>query len=106
MSLPPSSPFLLRHWFLPACLLGYLWFTLINHLRVEWTVNPQYRYGWAVPALCLYLIWRRRRRSEQGAGSKERGAGSGERGGENGNVEHRTSNIEHRASDIEQPTDE
>src|SRR6267154_4263890 len=39
--------------------LGFLWFTLLNHLRVEWTVNPQYGYGWAVPFLCLYLLWRR-----------------------------------------------
>ncbi len=37
--------------------LGWLWFVLINELRVEWTVNPQYGYGWAVPFLCAYLIW-------------------------------------------------
>jgi exosortase len=41
--------------FLP---LAFLWFVLINHLRVEWTLNPQYSYGWAVPFLCAYLIWR------------------------------------------------
>lgn len=46
-----------KRWLLPACVLGFLWFTLINHLRVEWSVNPQYAYGWAVPFLCLYLIW-------------------------------------------------
>jgi exosortase/archaeosortase family protein len=40
------------------CSLAWLWFTLINHLRVEWSVNPQYAYGWAVPFLCLYLLWR------------------------------------------------
>ncbi len=39
------------------CSLAWLWFTLINHLRVEWAVNPQYAYGWAVPFLCLYLLW-------------------------------------------------
>src|SRR5205809_707342 len=44
---------------LPLFALGFLWFTLINHLRVEWSINPQYAYGWAVPVLCLYLIWRR-----------------------------------------------
>ena len=37
--------------------LGFLWGVLINHLRVEWTLNPQYGYGWAVPFLCLYLVW-------------------------------------------------
>jgi len=39
--------------------LGFLWAMLINHLRIEWTVNPQYGYGWAVPFLCLYLIWKK-----------------------------------------------
>src|SRR5438045_5530767 len=48
-----------RPGFLPVVILGFLWFTLINHLRVEWSVNPQYGYGWAVPVLCAYLIWRR-----------------------------------------------
>src|ERR1035441_9670028 len=39
--------------------LGFLWAHLVNHLRIEWTVNPQYGYGWAVPWLCLYLVWER-----------------------------------------------
>lgn len=34
-----------------------LWFCLINQLRVEWTVNDQYSYGWFVPGLALYLFW-------------------------------------------------
>ena len=42
-------------WGLP---LAWLWFRLVDHLRVEWAVNPQYAYGWAVPFLCLYLLWR------------------------------------------------
>lgn len=37
----------------------WLWFVLINHLRVEWTLNAQYAYGWAVPFLCVFLIWQR-----------------------------------------------
>jgi exosortase len=41
------------------CLFGFLWFTLINQLRVEWSVNPQYSYGWVVPFLCLGLLLRR-----------------------------------------------
>jgi|ERR1017187_3410362 hypothetical protein len=44
--------------------LGFLWAHLVNHLRIEWTVNPQYGYGWAVPWLCLYLIWQRISKSE------------------------------------------
>src|ERR1017187_8437469 len=44
--------------------LGFLWAHLVNHLRIEWTVNPQYGYGWAVPFLCAYLIWLRTSTSE------------------------------------------
>jgi hypothetical protein len=44
--------------------LGFLWTILINHLRIEWTLNPQYGYGWAVPFLCLYLIWQRMQKAE------------------------------------------
>ena len=43
-------------WGLP---LAWLWFRLIDHLRLEWAVNPQYAYGWAVPFLCLYLLGRK-----------------------------------------------
>jgi exosortase len=32
---------------------------LINQLRVEWSINPQYSYGWGVPFLSLYLFWKR-----------------------------------------------
>jgi exosortase len=42
--------------FLP---LAFLWFVLINHLRAEWSLNPQYVYGWAVPFLCANLAWRK-----------------------------------------------
>ena len=38
--------------------LLYLWQGLIRHLSVEWSLNPQYAYGWVVPCLCLYLVWR------------------------------------------------
>ena len=46
-------------WILP----GLLWLWVFAHLRVEWTLNSQYNYGWAVPflaALLFYLRWRRR----------------------------------------------
>jgi len=56
---PQSAARNLRSMALPLCVLAFLWFTLINHLRIEWAVNPQYRYGWAMPLLCLFLIWRR-----------------------------------------------
>jgi exosortase/archaeosortase family protein len=61
MSQLRSSISNLRSGLLTLVVLGFLWFTLINHLRIEWSVNPQYGYGWAVPVLCLFLIWRRAR---------------------------------------------
>ena len=48
------SPIRVALWLTP---LAWLWFRLIDHLRVEWSVNPQYTYGWAVPFLCAYLLW-------------------------------------------------
>jgi exosortase/archaeosortase family protein len=44
--------------------LAWLWFILINDLRGEWTVNPQYSYGWAVPFLCAFLVWQNIQKSE------------------------------------------
>ncbi len=40
-------------------LFGFLWVTLINSLRFDWSANPQYGYGWSVPLLSLYVFWRR-----------------------------------------------
>src|SRR5208283_4192598 len=53
-------------WLLPAVVFGFLWFTLINRLRIAWTNEPQYSYGWAVPFLCLYLAWERLQKFENG----------------------------------------
>jgi hypothetical protein len=51
-----SSP-----WPIAAALLFFavLWFEAINQLQAEWSFNPQYGYGWSVPFLALYLLWRR-----------------------------------------------
>ncbi len=38
---------------------AFLWFEIINQLKSEWTLNPQYGYGWSVPFLSIYLIWKR-----------------------------------------------
>jgi exosortase len=43
--------------------LGGLWLLAVNQLRIEWSINPQYSYGWTVPLLALYLgleRWKRR----------------------------------------------
>ena len=39
--------------------LAWLWWRLVDQLRLEWSLNPQYAYGWAVPFLCAYLFWQR-----------------------------------------------
>ena len=38
---------------------GLVWFELINQLKAEWWLNPQYNYGLIVPLLALYLFWKR-----------------------------------------------
>ena len=39
-------------------LAGY-WPILIYYLGAQWSVYEQYNYGWAVPFLCLYLLYAR-----------------------------------------------
>ena len=46
-------------WAVVVLPLAYLWFRLINNLRIEWSTNPQYSFGWIVPILCLGLLVRR-----------------------------------------------
>ena len=43
-------------WLLP---FGYLWFRLIDNLRLEWGSNPQYSFGWVVPLLVVGMLIRR-----------------------------------------------
>ena len=52
-----SSPLWQSGFIVAAFLL--LWLQVINHLRAEWTVNPQYGYGWSVPFLAFFLFYRR-----------------------------------------------
>ena len=40
-------------WIVP----GILWTWLFFHLHVEWTLNPQYTYGWGAPFLALLLFY-------------------------------------------------
>ena len=49
-------------WLLAAASIA-LWYVPINQLRVEWSINPQYAYGWVVPFLAAYLFaerWKNR----------------------------------------------
>jgi len=47
-------------------LAGY-WLLLIYNLGAQWSVYEQYHYGWAVPFLCLYLIYRKAESRKQKA---------------------------------------
>jgi exosortase len=55
-------------WLVP----GVLWLWLFFHLHFEWTLNPQYNYGWAVPFLAgLIFVLRWQRRPEPRARSEK-----------------------------------
>jgi exosortase len=56
--LPRSKQFAWRRAVVPLP-FALLWLELINQLKAEWSFNPQYGYGWSVPFLVLYLIWKR-----------------------------------------------
>lgn len=43
----------------PVLVFGGLWLLVINQVRVEWSLNPQYTYGWLVPVACAYSLWNR-----------------------------------------------
>ena len=59
--------------------LGYVWFRLIDNLRLEWATNPQYSYGWVVPFLCIGLLLPRWKAAREGGISGQRSEISGER---------------------------
>jgi exosortase len=44
-----------------AAAFALLWLLIVSRLRFEWSVNPQYGYGWTVPFLAVYVFWRRLR---------------------------------------------
>ncbi len=45
-------------WF-PLAVFALVWLEVISRLRFEWSINPQYGYGWSVPVLAAYVFWRR-----------------------------------------------
>jgi exosortase D (VPLPA-CTERM-specific) len=58
---------LFKRWFwpmavLPVLLLGIIYYQGIRSLVETWTVDENYGYGFFVPVISLYLIWRRRER--------------------------------------------
>lgn len=42
-----------------AAAFTLLWVEVVRHISSEWSLNPQYSYGWAVPFLALFLLWQR-----------------------------------------------
>src|SRR5438093_982019 len=48
-----------RSLWLTVATLGVLWGALCRHLAAHWNSNPQYSFGWLVPAAALYLAHRR-----------------------------------------------
>lgn len=52
---------------LAVAAFGLLWIEVVARLRFEWSVNPQYGYGWTVPFLAAYIFWRRMQRAPEAA---------------------------------------
>ena len=46
-------------WLIAAAGFALLWLELVNQLRPEWWLNPQYNYGLIVPLLVIYLLFKR-----------------------------------------------
>ena len=68
---PVSGERGVARWWPTLAVLGGLWLFAINQLRLEWSINPQYTYGWTVPFLALYLgleRWKDRPSPEAPAG--------------------------------------
>jgi exosortase len=42
-----------------VAVFALVWLLLVSRLRFEWSINPQYGYGWTVPFLAAYIFWRR-----------------------------------------------
>jgi len=53
--------------FSPWIAVAALWLWLFVYLQVEWSLNPQYNYGWSVPFLALLMFWFRWQRRPEPA---------------------------------------
>ena len=57
-------------WWTSLGLIITAWLLVFNQQRLEWSVNPTYAYGWAVPLLAGYLFYERWRSRPTGVGPK------------------------------------
>lgn len=60
-AIPDTTAARTRVDWIAAAAFGLLWLEIVSRLRFEWTINPQYGYGWTVPFLAAYILWRRLR---------------------------------------------
>jgi exosortase len=58
-------------WVLIILPFAWLWFHLIDNLRLQWTTDPQYSYGLVVPLLAAGLLLRRWQRFSGNVPSRE-----------------------------------
>src|SRR5947207_13610431 len=54
-----ACPVALGTWFPVLLTVAGYWLVVVYQLGAQWSAYPQYSYGWAVPVLCLGLLWRR-----------------------------------------------
>lgn len=59
-------------WWPVFAVLGMLWLFAVRQFRFEWTINPQYTYGWTVPFLAAYLFMERWKRRPPAQGTRSR----------------------------------
>jgi exosortase len=53
-------------------IIALVWLELISRLRFEWSINPQYGYGWTVPFLTAFVFARRWERAPPPAQPKSK----------------------------------
>lgn len=48
-----------RAWWPSALVAAACWVVLFNQLRIDWSLDPQYSYGWIVPIAAAGLFWKK-----------------------------------------------
>lgn len=71
----PSAAGMTFRWPFAFALIAFLllWLEVIYQLQSEWSLNPQYGYGWTVPFLAAWLFYQRWGKRPEPAASRARG---------------------------------